>query len=579
MDPVSLFGEFKRRRVFRALIAYGIAAFAVLQIVEPIAHGVHWPDAVLSYVVVALAAGFPIVVALAWIFDVKAGRIERTLPTAEGLTGARLGLVLVAIGVLAATPGTIWYFAVRGIGRRPAPSRASSEQVAASIAVLPFADMSAGGDQGYFSDGIAEEILDNLAQVDGLRVIGRTSSFSFKSKGEDLRAIGEKLGVAHVLEGSVRREGTRVRITAQLIASGDGSHKWSRTFDREMTGIFAVQEEIAKAVVEALKIKLLPDRVFRAESKTTAQAYEQVLLARKLEEGSNFRGAAEVYQRIVERLDPQFAPAWAGLAESLLWLTDAAPTNEADATGKPALAAAEKAVALAADLPNSYEARGIVRSMYLWDWEGARSDFERAIKLAPSRARAYRRQAVLLNWTGHPADAIPSLRRAVDLDPLDPANWNFLGENYIDLGQFVLAREALHRGLEIAPTHEWLLGNTAWSYFLEGNYDEAMAWRLKRLPVTEPSFMRAIAAHVRNHEKEAQQELDALLAESTKWPYGIAIVYAARGERDKAFEWLERAVAMHDLSLRKIKVDRTLLTLRDDPRYTSLLQKMNLPLD
>src|SRR5438105_5070599 len=238
-----LFLELQRRRVIRALIAYGIAAFAVLQIVEPVMHGLHWPEAVLAYVVVALAAGFPVVVSLAWIFDVNAGRIERTGPAEGGLSGARPALLLVGIGLIAAAPGTVWYFAVRGIGK-PASAPVATES-AASIAVLPFADMSPAKDQEYFSDGIAEEILNALAQVDGLHVAGRTSSASFKGKAEDLRSIGQKLGVATVLEGSVRKAENRLRITAQLIDVKDGFHLWSQSFDREMKDIFAVQDEIA----------------------------------------------------------------------------------------------------------------------------------------------------------------------------------------------------------------------------------------------------------------------------------------------------------------------------------------------
>src|SRR2546425_6412349 len=244
-----LISELRRRRVIRALVGYGIAAFAVLQIVEPVMHGLHWPDVVLSYVVVALAVGFPLVVSLAWIFDVKDGRIEKTPPAAR-MNRARLALVLLTIGVLAAAPGTVWYFYVRQIHK--------GAEVAPSIAVLPFVNLSSDKEQEYFSDGIAEEILNALAQVRGLRVIGRTSSFSVKGKNEDLRAIGEKLNASNLLEGSVRKSGARVRITAQLVEAADGSHLWSQQFDREMTDVFAVQDEIARAVVVALRLKLLP---------------------------------------------------------------------------------------------------------------------------------------------------------------------------------------------------------------------------------------------------------------------------------------------------------------------------------
>lgn len=222
---MSLIAELQRRRVFRALVGYGIAAFAVLQIIEPVMHGLHWPDEVLSYVVVALAVGFPVVVSLAWIFDVNAGRIERTEPApASGPRGVRLGLLLVGIGVLAAAPGVVWYFVVRGHTR---PVSSSTAAATPSIAVLPFVNLSSDKEQEYFSDGIAEDILNALAQVDGLKVIGRTSSFSFKGKNEDLRTIGEKLGVSTVLEGSVRKARSRVRVTAQLIEAAGGSHLWS----------------------------------------------------------------------------------------------------------------------------------------------------------------------------------------------------------------------------------------------------------------------------------------------------------------------------------------------------------------
>jgi hypothetical protein len=184
----QLFAELKRRRVFRAMIGYGIAAFAVLQIVEPVIHGFHWPDAVLSYTVAALAVGFPIVVSLAWIFDVSAAGIERAAPS-PSLRGGRLAALLVGIGALAAAPGLIWYFVVRS---RPVPE-ASSTAARSSIAVLPFADLSPQRDQEYFADGIAEEILNSLAQIESLHVAGRVSSFSFKGKGDDARAIARSL--------------------------------------------------------------------------------------------------------------------------------------------------------------------------------------------------------------------------------------------------------------------------------------------------------------------------------------------------------------------------------------------------
>src|SRR5262245_52977971 len=285
------FAELKRRRVFRALVAYGIASFAVLQIIEPIMHGAHWPEIVLSYVVAGLAAGFPIVITLAWVFDVRGGRIERTAPVSAGtgLRGVQLALLLIAIGVVAAAPGIIWYFLVRGISKPAASSAPPPEQSTPSIAILPFADMSPGKDQEYFADGIAEEILNTLSQLDKLHVAGRTSSFSFKGKNEDLRSIGQKLNVAHVLEGSVRTAGNRVRITAQLVKVADGFHLWSQSYDRDLADIFAVQEEIARAVVGALQVRLLAGQSPSTKGHSTGdlEAYRLYLLGRQHQNENN----------------------------------------------------------------------------------------------------------------------------------------------------------------------------------------------------------------------------------------------------------------------------------------------------
>src|SRR6266478_513443 len=218
---LSLLVELKRRRVFRALLGYGIAAFAVLQIVEPVMHGLHWPEAVLSYVVVALALGFPLVVALAWVFDVKGGRLERT---EGGRPGMRRLLLLAGIGVLAAAPGLIWYFGFRG--------RSQTLPASPSIVVLPFANLSGDKENEYFSDGMTEEIINALANVEGVRVVARTSAFFFKGKNLDVRKIGAELNVATVLEGSVRREGNQLRVFAQLISVADGYHLWSKSYDR-----------------------------------------------------------------------------------------------------------------------------------------------------------------------------------------------------------------------------------------------------------------------------------------------------------------------------------------------------------
>ncbi len=308
----SVFAELGRRRVFRALVGYGVAAFAVLQVIEPIMHGLHWPDAVLSYVVVALALGFPIVVTLAWIFDVRGGRVERTLPapSASPLKGARLALLLVGIGLLAATPGVVWYFVVRGIGK-PAAS-----QPAPSIAVLPFVNLSSDKENEYFSDGMTEEIINALANVEGLRVVARTSAFSFKGKNLNVRKIGEELNVATVLEGSVRRQGTQIRIAAQLIGVADGYHLWSNTYDRELSNVFSIEDELARSIVQALKPKLVQTSLVQ-RSTASMEAHDLYLKGRyflnqRSKEG--LRRACALFEQAIA-IDAGYALAHSGLAD------------------------------------------------------------------------------------------------------------------------------------------------------------------------------------------------------------------------------------------------------------------------
>ena len=309
---LSLLVELKRRRVFRAMVGYGIAAFAVLQIVEPVMHGLHWPDAVLSYVVVALAAGFPIVVTLAWIFDVQGGRLERT---EGGRPGIRRLLLLAGIGVLAAAPGLIWYFGFRGRSQTPPASP--------SIVVLPFANLSGDKENDYFSDGMTEEIINALANVEGVHVVARTSAFSFKGKNLDVRKIGAELNVATVLEGSVRREGNQLRVFAQLIGVADGYHLWSKSYDRELKGVFSVEDELARAIVLALKPKLMRDRALAAQ-RLLAEAERHVadnrfprgaLAAARLAVGDK-DGAFAWLEKAAEEQDPLLAltvksnPTW-----------------------------------------------------------------------------------------------------------------------------------------------------------------------------------------------------------------------------------------------------------------------------
>jgi TolB-like protein len=577
-----LIAELKRRRVFRALIGYGIAAFAVLQIIEPIMHGLHWPDEVLSYVVVGLAAGFPVVVALAWIFDVNAGRIERTAPS--GPRRPWLLPVLLGMGAVAAAPGLLYYFVLRA--RPAAVQSAAPDAGGPSIAVLPLLNLSRDPDQEYFADGLAEELLDLLAKVPGLHVAARTSAFSFKGKNEDVRTIGAKLQVATVLEGSVRKSGDQVRITTQLVSAANGYHLWSETYDRKLTDVFAVQDEIAKAVVTALKLKLLPAQVPTSKGHRTddAEVYKQYLLGRQLLSRSRRDGylqAAKAFEKALA-IDPAFAPAWAGLSSADFWIADSSDTAHDLAEGQlRAKEAAEKAVALGPDLPEGYVARGFIRSGVQFDWTGAAADFERALALSPEDAETNREYAnSVLRPLGRLPEAIVFARKAAEFDPLNGRAWSTLGALQLCAGQFGPARDALNRSLEVNPKQAFAAGWLGIILMLEGRPADA----LESFNRSTAEFLRltgvADAQHSLGHAKESQQALDALIAGyGHSAAYQIATVYAWRGDNDRAFQWLERARAQHDGGLTLLKVDPTLRGLRGDPRYAALLRKLNLPRD
>src|SRR5438874_6803309 len=342
----------KRRRVFRALLGYGIVSFAVLQVIEPVMHGLNLPEWVLKATVVALGLGFPFTLVLAWAFDVKGGRIE-----SAGAPRGRWLLVLLALGVAIGAPGVGWYF---WRDHRPPAAVAGPP----SIAVLPFADLSPGKDQDWMCDGIAQEILDALCTVSGLRVAARSSSFQFKGKTAGVREMAAALGVSTLLEGSVRKIGDRLRVSAHLV-SAEGYELWSDKFDRSVSDAFAIQEEIARSVLAALRLRVEPEQGRRGTS--NAQAYEMYLRGRQYLRAlgtQNVELAMQMFRRAVA-LDPQFAQARAGLADAgsilLQWLL--LPREAQPALRTEVLAESEAALRLDPALAEAQVARGNVLAL------------------------------------------------------------------------------------------------------------------------------------------------------------------------------------------------------------------------
>jgi TolB-like protein/tetratricopeptide (TPR) repeat protein len=443
-----------------------------------------------------------------------------------------------------------------------------------SIAVLPFVDMSEKHDQGYFSDGLSEELIDLLTKVPDLRVPARTSSFFFKDKSEDIATIAQKLHVAHLLEGSVRKAGNTIRVTAQLIRADNGYHLWSETYDRELRDVFKVQDEIAGSVVSALKVKLVSgQQVSKSNRTSNPEAHDEFLIGRQFFERGNddgFRRAAAAYTKATE-LDPGYAAAYAGLAFAKFWSAENADGFQ------QALAAADKAIELAPDEADGYTARGYLRYRVNWDWTGAQADLERALALDPSN-RSQMAYSELLVTLGRAPDGIAAAKKATELDPLSHYAWSDLGLWLLESERRPAAHEALRRALEIQPESPFALSWLGELELLEGKASDALATFRK---VGDEGFRlwgTAMAEHTLNHARDAQQALDELIAKHTEdFAYEVADVYAWRGEKDKAFQWLERSYDVHSADLVYIKDDVILAALRDDPRYKALLRKMNLP--
>jgi TolB-like protein/Tfp pilus assembly protein PilF len=450
-----------------------------------------------------------------------------------------------------------------------------------SIAVLPFVDMSEKKDQEYFSDGLSEELIDLLTQIPDLRVPARTSSFYFKGKSEDIQTIAKRLLVANVLEGSVRKSGDHLRVTAQLIRAANGYNLWSTTYDRQFDDVFKLQDEIAGAVVGALKLKLLAPPTLSNRQTTNPEAYNQYLIGRYLFAGGDWnvdRKAAAAFQAAVD-LDPNYALAWAGLAEARFEAAEVSPSvARLISERREAQSLVDKAIALQPDLADGYAARGRMRAWGQWDFQGAADDFRHALALEPENGEILIRysQAVLLP-RGRLDEAVAVAQKALKVDPLNGAFWRHLGVLLLFRGDPTAGAVALQRSLDIYPEQSNTAAFLAYALLLQGQ--PANALLMSQRATAEPFRLQgaALAEHDLGRTTEAQRHLNELIARSSAdAAYQIAEVYAWIGDKDLAFQWLDTAYRQHDGGLTIVKADPLLRSLRSDPRFTALLQKMGL---
>lgn len=588
----GLIGELQRRNVFRVAMLYLVASWVALQMADV---GVsllglpHWTG---RLVLLLLVLGFPVALVVSWAYELTPDglRREHAVPREDSishLTGRRLDILIGIVSVVA----IVVVAADRLVPRAAevalpaaAPPLAMAPEPSAdqrSIAVLPFVNMSADASNVYFSEGLSEDLINSLARLPHLRVIGRTSSFQFKDKQADVRTIGGRLGVATVLEGSVQKAGDRVRVNAQLVSTADASELWAGTYERGLGDAFAIQDDIVGDVVKALRIELANPGAPALDVPSDPEAYTLMLKGRYFLQRNtrqDLRKAAALYREAVG-VAPDYAPAWAGLAG--VYYAQTSYNHMPVAVGLKAMrAAVQRALALDPDLVAGYHMLAAIQKDYDWDWVGAEKSIDRAQRLAPGNADVLRQAATLRMIRGSLDEAIVLYQQSLDLDPLQSITLNNLAVAQYYAGRLDEASATLAKLVELNPHSDgapYLEGLVALS---RGQPRDALAAFEREPAVLWKLQGEALAYHALGQPEAS----DAALAKMTRQFAGdsafqIAEVHAFRGDNDAAMDWLERAYAQRDGGLSETRGDPLLRNLQPDPRYEAFLGRMGLARD
>jgi serine/threonine-protein kinase len=551
--------ELKRRKVYHVAVVYAAIAFLIWQVADIAFPALGLPDSAMTLVLVLTALGFPIAIVLAWAYEVTPD--SRTSEDSEDSPQAATLDVSTDSGVH------------RALQR--------------SVAILPFDNMSPEAESEYFSDGITEEITNSLARIRDLRVAARTSAFTFRASRADVREIGDKLGVAYLVEGSVRRAGDRLRITAQLIDTSNGYHLWSERFERELGDVFEIQDEISEHVTRQILAELPSGSVAPALPRTDhLDAYDAYLKGRHHRHLFNPDSLIEAISWYTQSLeaDPDYAPAYAGLAEAYTIQSLGFAMRPSRETMPKAREAADRALELDPNLPDAHLARALVAMFYEWDYPSARRGLDRTIDLSPSMANAHMWSEFYWTYVEHDYDeALTTIRRAIELNPLEPAFRERLGWVYQIFAHYdeaeQLYRELLAKGPETPLAHAGLadtLGRIG--RFPEGIAHIEKALELGGRFLASLGVAGAYYGASGDHDKarailtELQDSARAGSTPDTQ----LAIVHAGLGEKDEAFANLQRAVENRDCNvLYAIAIPR-IFGLHEDPRFAGLLRSIGL---
>ena len=602
---MKLLAELQRRNVTRVAMLYVVAAWLLLQVADVGISTLGLPEWSGRLVLLLLGLGFPVALVFAWVYELTPEGIKRESAvspaesvvnrTAYKLNVAIIVLLVIAIAAIALDrllPGA----------RSPADTTATQAEplsleaadaakvVAApmqapvtetSIAVLPFVDMSPGRDNEYFSDGLTEELLNSLVKIRALQVAGRTSSFAYKGRDLDLRVIGEELGVAHLLEGSVRKAGERLRITAQLIKVADGYHLWSETYDRELTDVFAIQSDIARHVVDALQVTLLGEDAARMQAggTTDVEAYNDYLqgiyLVNQGSREDTVRAAVAAFDRALAR-DPAFVDAWVALGATMTAVY-ANAWESAETVWTRIEEAAAQARRHAPQLAGGYMLESFLKGYRDQLWIEAVELMRRAVALEPGDADLLFNHSLLASQMGLHEEAIRAVRRAVELEPTNLAFQVYLGRGLIMAGRCPEAEAVLRRVIERDPTFTRPRYYIGWCRHLAGDHQAALAlFEAEPLPWMRLSG-RPLSLHALGRFEEARAAWDELVeALGLSAAFQRAEIAAQWGDIELAFEQLERAFESRDPGMNTLLVAPLLEPLRDDPRYRQMVERMGM---
>ena len=590
---MSFFDELKRRNVFKVAAAYIIVGWLIMQAGEVMAPALNLPGWVNSLLAFFLILGLPLALFFAWAYEMtpegikKEKDVDRSKSMTQ-VTGQKLNNLIIGILVLA-----LGYFAIDKFvlvpgrnaaeieaavqdSRQQLPPSVEISEPDKSIAVLPFINMSSDQEQEYFSDGLSEELLNLLAQIPELRVAARTSSFSFKDQSIEIPEIASRLKVAHVLEGSVRKSGDQIRITAQLIQAENGYHLWSATYDRTLDNIFQIQDEIAVAVVDALKITLLGEAPKVRETDPAAyQLFLEGQHVRRQISAPTIPKAIELLKKALE-IDPDYAPAWAELGLAYMWNAGIGdmPIEEANLLANQAIA---KALALDSDYAFAYFVRGVISIFNDFDFKAGVADYHHALQLDPGNAYLIGANAGSARLLGRMDEAIELYKEALELDPLMAEIRSWQGLAYQFSGKLDEAEAAYRGTLTLSPDYTGAHYRLARVLLKQGKPAEALAHMNQEPSVVYQLTGLAMVYHVLGDQERSRSALYELIRNHAETAaFQIAEVYGYRNENDEAFRWLEKAVENGDSGVASTLGNPALQTLWTDPHWPDFLERLGL---